>query len=321
MDDAMPRITAARALYAIFRTAAIAALATLALAAAAPGALAQQIVVFVNGDPITNIDVEQRAKLIQLTTQRAPPRQAVLDELIEERLKLQLQRRYKIDDMEKDVDNAYANMARRMRTTPQQLTAQLAKSGLKPDTLKSRIRAEIIWNQVIRGRFQASLQISDHDIMARLDTRQSDAPLATGYDYTLRPILFIVPRGSPPATVAARQREAEALRGRFLSCEQGLALARGMRDVAVRRPVRRTSADLQPELRSVLEKTEVGRLTAPEVTMQGVEIYAVCDKKPASVDDMPGKREAREKIFKERFDARSQDFLKELRSQAMIEFR
>jgi parvulin-like peptidyl-prolyl isomerase len=56
--------------------------------AAGGSAMAQQVAVFVNGDPITAIDVEQRAKLIQLTEQKAFPRQQVLDQLIDEKLKV-----------------------------------------------------------------------------------------------------------------------------------------------------------------------------------------------------------------------------------------
>jgi peptidyl-prolyl cis-trans isomerase SurA len=245
----------------------------------------------------------------------------VLDELIDEKLKIQQLRRYQIPDVDKDVENAFINMARRMRATPAQFTEQLAKSGLKVETVKSRIRAELIWSQIIRGRFQSSFLFSEQDITARLESRKSDETPASGYDYTLRPILFIVPRGSPPAVIDARRRDAEALRSRFTNCQDGIALARGMRDVAVRAPVTRSSADLPPVLGELLEKTEVGRLTAPEVTLQGVEVHALCAKKPSADDNTPSKRAARDQLMRERFEARSKEFLKELRSQAMIEYR
>src|SRR5690349_7515421 len=49
---------------------------------------AQTIVVMVNGEPITNMDIEQRSKLIQLTTHKQPNRQEVIDELINEKVKV-----------------------------------------------------------------------------------------------------------------------------------------------------------------------------------------------------------------------------------------
>ena len=86
-----------------------------------------------------------------------------------------------------------------------------------PETLKSRMKADIVWTQIIRGRYQASFQFSDKDIQSRIDAKQArqGARPPASYDYTLRPILFVVPRGSPPAAFEARAKEAEALRAQF----------------------------------------------------------------------------------------------------------
>ena len=43
---------------------------------------------------ITATDIAQRSKLIQISSQKVPPRQEVLDELIEDHLKVQLSKRY-----------------------------------------------------------------------------------------------------------------------------------------------------------------------------------------------------------------------------------
>jgi peptidyl-prolyl cis-trans isomerase SurA len=299
------------------------ALALGAALTATGGAEAQLVAVIVNGDPITNYDVEQRTKLIQLSTHKSPPRKEVLEELIEEKLKIQLLRRYNIEGIDKDVDNAFANMARRMRATPKQFTENLAREGIVADTIKSRIKGELIWSQVIRGRFQSSFQFSEKDVLARLETQRGDGGAAPsiGHDYTLRPILFVVPRGSPRSTFEERRKEAEAFRGRFQSCEQGIPIARALPYVAVRPPVVKSSAELAPALREILEKTELGGVTAPEITLQGVEIYALCGKKQSDAEKDPAKREVREQMFKEQFDALSKRFMSELRSQAMIEQR
>jgi peptidyl-prolyl cis-trans isomerase SurA len=71
-------------------------------------------------------------------------------------------------------------------------------------------------------------------------------------------------------------------------------------------------------LRDVLDKTEIGHLTAPEVTPQGVELFALCERKETK-EDTPEKRQAREKLFGEKFQAKAKQLLRELRKQAMIE--
>lgn len=291
--------------------------ASVAAPAAAPGPT-QMVVVIVNGDPITNWDIDQRGRLNQLSGQK-PTREAVLDELINEKLKLQLLKRFAIPEVDKDVDSAYRNMARRARQTPKDFTSQLEKQGVMLETLRSRIRAEIIWSQIIRGRYQSSFQFSDKEVQSRLQATKPEDVNSVGYDYTLQPILFVVPRGSPPAAFEARMKEAEALRARFQSCEQGIPIARSLRYVAVRQSVIKGSADLPPTLRDVLAKTELGRLTPPDVTRDGIEVFALCGKKQS--ENAPAKKEVRDQLMQEAFDQHSKKFLKELRDQAMIEYR
>jgi peptidyl-prolyl cis-trans isomerase SurA len=130
--------------------------------------------------------------------------------------------------------------------------------------------------------------------------------------------LFIVPPGSPESVIAARKKEAEGLRGRFRDCNEGLTLARTMRDVAVRDQVIRSSGDLTPELRKVLDEVPIGQLTTPEVTRLGIELFALCSKQESKADS-PGKRRAREAVYSEKFEEQSKRYLKQLRSAAMIE--
>jgi peptidyl-prolyl cis-trans isomerase SurA len=117
----------------------------------------------------------------------------------------------------------------------------------------------------------------------------------------------------------AKRLVAENLRNKFVSCNTGLAMARSLRDIAVREPVNRSSADLTPQLRELLDKMEVGHLTTPEVTPQGLQMFALCNKKPSTAESSV-KREVREKLFTERFEAEARKFLEEIRKQAMIEY-
>ena len=295
-----------------------AAVLMLGLSALATAARAQQVVVIVNGEPITALDIEQRTKLNQLSTHKIPSRQEVLDELINEKLKVREAKKLGLEIPSSEIDTAYASVASRMRLTPEQLTEQLAKSGVNAATLKARLKADMTWPQLVRGRFQASLQIGDKDILTAMDSKSSDS---VGYDYTLRPILFLVPTGSAEALVEGRKREAEALRTRFQDCETGIAFARALKDVAVRDQLVRSSADIPAELRKVLDGVEVGRLTAPEVTKFGIEMFAICAKKESAADNSPIRRQVRDSIMAERLEQRSKQYLQELRRGAMLEYK
>jgi peptidyl-prolyl cis-trans isomerase SurA len=147
-----------------------------------------------------------------------------------------------------------------------------------------------------------------------------DTKDAVGYVYTLYPVMIIVPAGSGDTVLEAKRREADNLRSRFQSCTEGLALARAVRDVAVRDPITRSSADLSPQFRDLLGNMEIGHLTAPDVTAQGLQMFALCEKKESATDS-PAKRQMREQIFTKRFENESKRFLEELRKQAMIEYK
>jgi peptidyl-prolyl cis-trans isomerase SurA len=283
-------------------------------------ARAQQVVALVNGEPITALDVTQRAKLIEISTRKAPTRQEALEELIDEKLKLFIARRYKLDITEKEVDASFNGIASRAGSTPQQFTQALLGAGITATAVKNRLKAEMAWNQIIRGKFSANFQIRERDIHDTLVSRRKDEQSAVGYEYTLRPILLIVARGSSEAVRDARRKEAENLRARFQGCDEGITLARQIKDVAVRDPIYRTSADFTAQLREILEKTQEGRLTPPEQTQQGIEFYAICAKKQ-STSEVPGKREVREELMNQRFVEQGKNYLKELRANAMIEYR
>ena len=276
-----------------------------------------QVVAVVYGEPITARDVEHRARLEQLSG-KPLGRKEVLDMLVDDKLKIREAKRFTVTVSDNEVEEAFSSMAGRMRMKPAQLADQMAKSGTSATTIKNRLRAEMAWQRIVRGRFSSTLTVSEQDILNALGSKNTgDAQV---YEYTLHPILFVVPEGSGESAFEGRKREAEALRGRFQGCEAGLRLARALRDVAVRAKVIRGSADLPPPIRTALEGMELGRLTPPEVTRHGVELFALCEKVPTRADS-PQKKEAREKVFAERFDEQAKRYLAEIRRTALIEYK
>jgi peptidyl-prolyl cis-trans isomerase SurA len=282
---------------------------------------AQTVAVMVNGDPITDLDIEQRSKLNFLSTHKPQVRKQVIDELIDEKLKIKEGKKYSMDPSGSDIDGLYSGMSSRMHITPDQLTKSLATSGIRPETLKERMKAEMVWSSLIRGRFKESLQVGEKEVdkAAKSDEAPNKAN-TDSFEYKMQPIVLIVERGSPPAALEARRKEAEALRTRVQSCEEANSLFKSMQNAAIREAVTKTSADLPAPLREMLDKTPMGHLTEPEVTKQGVEMVALCDRKPTTIDT-PKKKEIRDKMFAEKYETKSKAYLQELRKAAMIEYR
>ena len=283
-------------------------------------ARAQTIVVMVNGEPITNMDIEQRSKLTLLTTHKQPSRQEVIDELINEKVKIKEAKRFGVDPTSSDIDQSYAAMAQRMRLTADQLTQVLEKQGVRPETLRARMKAEMVWGSLVRGSYKESLQVGEKDVAAAVKGSGEEKLEVDASEYKMQPIVLIVPRNSPQSAYDQRKKEAEALRERVTSCAEANSYFKSMQGAAVRDMVTRTSADLPPVLRDLLEKTPVGHLTPPEQTKQGVEMVALCARNKTTVDT-PKKKEIRDKMFVEKYEAKSKWYLQEVRKQAMIEYR
>jgi peptidyl-prolyl cis-trans isomerase SurA len=302
------------------RTFVVAALVALAVVAITPVARAQEVIVLVDGVPITQLDIDHRAKFLEMSTHKPPTRQQAIDSLIDEILELREAKRYGMEANDSDVNNAFNNVASNMGVDIQKLAQMLAAGGASEDTLKQRLRAQITWASLVRGRYKVSLQIPDSDVEAQLQLHKSDQKDQVGYEYTVRPILFVVPRGSPDAAFEARKKDADALRVRFQSCADGIPFALGLPEVAVRDPVNKTSADLPQALRDILDNTDVGHLTPPEQTTEGIQMFAVCSKKE-SKNDSPVLKEMRDQLFDQKFGARAKSYLADLRRQAMIEYK
>jgi peptidyl-prolyl cis-trans isomerase SurA len=208
-----------------------------------------------------------------------------------------------------------------MRISAEQLTKSLESQGIRPDTLKSRIKADMVWTSLVRGRYKESLQIGEKDVAAAVQAGGGDEKQqAEAFEYKMQPIVLIVPRGSAQAVIEARQKEAEALRNRVQSCAEANALFKSMPNAAIRDIVVKTSADIPEVLRDGLDKTPIGHLTAPEITKQGVEMVALCASTPTTIDT-PKKKEVREKMYAEKYTAKATWYLQELHKAAMIEYR
>ncbi|HEU0084744.1 MAG TPA: SurA N-terminal domain-containing protein, partial [Bradyrhizobium sp.] len=155
---------------------------------------AQSIAVMVNGEPITHYDIEQRSKLNTLS-HKATTRQQVIDELIDEKVKIKEAKKFGVDPTASDIDAAFNQMSSRMHLSADQLAKSLESQGIRPDTLKARIKADMVWGSLVRGRFKESLQVGEKDVAAavQVNGEEKDKPQTESFEYQMRPIVLVVP--------------------------------------------------------------------------------------------------------------------------------
>lgn len=237
-------------------------------------AQAQAVVALVNNRPITSFDIDQRIRIAGLVERRRLDRKSALTELVDDQVKLIEARRigYRVTD--EGVEAEYVKFAKGNRQTEREFSDNLQKVGVQPAALRDKIRADLAWVVLVRDMQRRGGQVTNDELNLALSERRSKEGTIT--EYTLRQVLFVVPRGGNPGS---RMGAANAARAKFNSCETGFDELRTLPDVAIRATIVRTSEDISKPLRQLLDKTPVDRMTPPSATNEGVEIVAVCGKK------------------------------------------
>jgi peptidyl-prolyl cis-trans isomerase SurA len=140
----------------------------------------------------------------------------------------------------------------------------------------------------------------------------------TAEDYVLQRVVFTLPASPSNADVQRRRTEAEQLRGRFKDCEAGLELAKGLREVAVINIGRKLAAEVTPQVRETLKDVPQGGLSKPEVTPQGVEMLAVCQRIEVSGESAAASVGYDADALGEQGERLSQEMTRDLRQKANI---
>lgn len=274
---------------------------------------AQTIVSSINGDPITNIDIDERMKLLRVLRKPAT-RDAAIESLYTDRLELREAGKYAVNPRDSDISEEIVKVAQGLKTAPQALVAEIQHAGVTEDHFKAHFRADFAFNLLVQA-LNKGVEASEEQVRAELAKQGGKS--ASGLEYTVRQVIFAVPNSATVATLNERAHEAEQLRTRFVDCESGVPLARAINDVTVRDPLTKTSIELNEGLRQLLDKTPAGHLTPPQRSTAGIEMIAICSK-GAPKDDSAARTAISQKLLAAHIAADAERRLKEMRSKAVI---
>jgi len=278
-----------------------------------PAAQAQSIVAVVNGTPITNVDIEQRMKLLHVLRKPAG-RDAALQSVIDDNLKLDETNKFKIKAGDAEIGQQMAKTAASLKMAPEALLAAMRGAGISENHIKDHFASDFTFRMLLQA-YHKGVEVSETQIRAELAKEGGKA--AAGTEYVMRQVVFALPGSASIEKINGRMHEAEQLRTRFTDCGSGVPLARGMDDVAVLDEVRRNANQLSQAQRDLLDKTPAGHLTAPSRSSEGVVMIAVCSKSTSN-DDTGARNAISERILAGEIEAEGAKMLEELRSHAVI---
>jgi len=254
-----------------------------------PAQDASRIVAVVNGDVISNGDVEARTRLFALST-GLPMSPDVLDrlkpqitrQLVDERLRMQEVLRRKIIVPDKDIAQAIHDIEQRNNLPAGALRQKLAADGVSQRTLIDQIRTQLGWSQVLRQQLGDQAQVSDAQVA---EQQKLEAQLVGKPEFRVGEIFIPV---DDPATRADAERFAETV---IAELRKGAAFP----VVAAQFSQTQTALqggelgwvqpnELDPQVATLVQQMPVGAISNPVAVPGGFSIVTLQGKREVGRD-------------------------------------
>lgn len=243
-------------------------------------------------------------------------RKKAVDELIEERLKLQEAKRLNVLAGDDEVDRLVGGIAGRNKMDIPAFGKHLKSMGADISSMRSRFKAMISWKNVIRRQFGHQIAISTRDLDRAVATAEGDDKT----ELNVQLITMLYDKNLGQSELAKRLREASELRSKFTGCNTTGALAKTAGGARFVNHGPTEAARIPEPTRTMLLNARDGEMLPANVGDKGVELWVVCGRKTVGADD--AKRETAEEDLRQReFQVLAERHLNDLRQDAHIEYR
>lgn len=130
----------------------------------------------VNGQIITQTDIEQRLALIVLANGGSVPedelarlRLQVLRNLIDETLQIQEAAANDIIANKAELEQSFARVAGNFRQSPEEFSKYLRANGSSAASISRQIEAELVWGRLLRQKVQPFVNVSEEEVQSVID--------------------------------------------------------------------------------------------------------------------------------------------------------
>src|SRR5205809_614898 len=289
-----------------------------------------RVVAVVNNDAITLGELHEAITAYRYQTRQETP---VSDEFIKQFLTRMIENRLQVQEAEREkiaVDDAEVEEELTERIKKLDVPSRggfeklLKEQGLAMEAIKKRVRDELRVARVINRKVRLRISVTEAEINKYLTANRQK--LETGLAYHARHVL-IVPEGEPAdAAWEAARIKAEMLRAQLLQGTGFAELAhRHSRDASAKDggdlgTLKR--GELAQDIEAQILSLEPGTVSKPYRSSLGYHIFRLESKETLEGEALTrAKAQIREILFREKYDARLEAWLKEIRQRAVIEVR
>ena len=296
-----------------------------ATAATAGAETLNRIVATIDGDPITQVELEQYTEIAkkrpggdQITDQKQ-----ILDELILEKIIRKQVEILGLKASDQQIDNYIESIRSRNNLTEDQLREALQQQNMTWDQYRAQVRADIERASLINREIRTKVNVSPEEVERYYQAHLED--YGASPKVTARLISLLVPRDASDADKAAIRAKAEEVQklaadgGNFAKLakeySQGPAAEAGG-DIGEVEP-----DEMQPEFAKAVKQLEPGQVSPLIVTADGFHIIKIekssgeTHRPLADVSD-----DIKEKLYKEAMESRYDRWLnQDLRARHHVE--
>ena len=226
-------------------------------------------VITVNNSAITQFELEQRKRLLEVFRTPGDLDKQAREGLIDDRLRQQELDRFGVALSEEDLNEALNEFAGRANLTLDQFTTILSQNGIAAETLRDFVEIGTTWRNFIRSRFNRQVTITDADVERAISQRGGRA---TEIQVLLSEI--IIP--APPNRARQAQATAERIAG-FTSFSAFESAAREFSALPSRDRGGRLDwlpvSNYPPQIQRILLDLRPGEVTQPLNITNGVALF------------------------------------------------
>jgi peptidyl-prolyl cis-trans isomerase SurA len=161
----------------------------------------------VNDAVVTEFEVQQRQRFLQLLNAPGSDRQGALDSLIDDRLRIVEVRRFGLEITEEGLREGLTEFASRANLSAEEFTKALAQQGVDAETFRDFVSNSLSWRELVRARYARSATVSDAEIDAALGTSASGSQ---GIRVLLSEIIIPAPPPRAAQVMALAERIAQS---------------------------------------------------------------------------------------------------------------
>ena len=292
-----------------------------------------RVICVVNNDAITLYELQEaEAHYLQENKERAPDgearkvlRERLLSHIIESRIQLQQAEREKVTVEAAEISEQLEEIMKKLNAKTQAEFEEMLKGqGLTLDAVKKRIKDQLMVQRLTRRKVALRVSVTEQEIGKYL--QENREKLEVGLSFEARHILFLPEAGKGEEGWEAARQKAVQVYALLLEGQDFGELAKKYSEDASGKDGGSLGGlkrgELAPDIEAAVLKLDAGQFSSPFRSQVGYHLFRLDAKESLAGEALvQARNQIRDILYRQKYDARLQEWLAEMKQRAIIDIR